>query len=92
MRHVYFRHKLELSDYNKIFEWATKKYGSPKHIAIGQSKSSNFITWNWIRNNNNDFIYSTIIGIKLPSEEDEMLFRLTFSYEIESAFTGIETV
>lgn len=90
MRHVYFKYMLELSDYNRIFTWACKNYGSPKHIAIGESKS-NFITWNWIRNNNNDLIYS-IIGIKLPSQEDEMLFRLTFPYEIENAFTAMETV
>jgi hypothetical protein len=86
MRYIYFSDRLGSKDLNEIFYWATSCYGY------------NFSTeehpcpkWGWIKIGTTIDVID-IIGIILPSEEDEIAFTLKFPYKTYGAFTTIERI
>lgn len=84
MRHIYFSDMLDHRDLNEIFYWAVSCYGY--NFSTKEHPSPK---WGWIKAG--PTIDSTnIIGIRLPSEQDEIAFSLKFPYKTYGAFTTIE--
>lgn len=86
MRFIYFTDNLTSNDLNAIHSWAMDLYGLNFKTRLNPIPG-----WEWIKTSNNLGDYK-IIGIKLPSEQDEVLFKLKFPIRTHGAFTTIEVV
>ena len=84
MRYIYFADNLDSKDYVLIWNWAFKNYGLYFPTEHANPK------WKWIKGDNYN-ISGKVLGIVLPDEEAEILFRLRFPYKIKDSFSTLET-